>query len=118
MNEKLQYAVKQVSSAADKAAKGAGRLAKKGKEALDCKTLQKELERAQRLLGAAAYEALRAGLPVEEEPAAKKYVREIERLSAELAQLRPTEDTVICKKCGARVREDAMFCSGCGAKLG
>ncbi|MDO5603087.1 MAG: hypothetical protein Q4G07_10000, partial [Oscillospiraceae bacterium] len=76
MNEKFQYAVKQVSAAANKAAKGAGRLAKKGQEALDQRALQKELEQAQRLLGCAAYEALQVGRPLEG-PAVEKYIKEI-----------------------------------------
>lgn len=119
MSINFENAFKQFSGVAEKAARGAGKLAQKGKETLDYKAVERELAAQQRQLGALAYESLRKGEALQPEEA-EKYIKKINRLKNDLEELRPqsASSTVVCKKCGACVREGAMFCSSCGAKLG
>ena len=118
MNEKLQSAMNKMSVFAGKAADEAGKLAQKGKDAIDCKSIEYEIEKAQCRLGMLAYETLKKGETLDREAAAEM-LNAIDELNAKLQNIRQApKNAVTCKKCGARVRGDAMFCSSCGAKLG
>ncbi len=118
---KLQEAA---SSLAQKAVKGVNYVAQKGKETYSRFTLENELSRAQRQLGAYYYNQVKMG--ADHESAVAECIARIDGILDELNALEDDGEEVVpvsepeesvCPTCGAPLAENAMFCSQCGAKL-
>lgn len=116
---KLFHATKQV---ADEACHGANILANKGKQKIDQLSLENELGKAQRQLGALVYSLAKSG--EQNDALVQQYIDVVAAIEEELAALtaeKPVADTKIhvanvCPNCGNEVAEDALFCSGCGTR--
>lgn len=107
-------------TAAEKAVDLTGALVERGREKLDRISLENELAKAQRQLGALVYSLKKAG---EENPAlVDRYIQDIAELEKKLNEKEAAEAerycVSICPACGAQVGEDAGFCAHCGVKLG
>ncbi|WP_243165999.1 zinc ribbon domain-containing protein [Anaerofilum hominis] len=104
---------------ANKAVDTAENLAARGRDKLDRMSLENELAKAQRQLGALVYSLRKSG---EENPGLVDHYIEIiagveEKLNEHEAAQAERYCVSICPECGAEVAEDAGFCSHCGAKL-
>lgn len=117
---KLQEAA---SDLASKAVKGVNYVAQKGKEKYNRFTLENDLSKAQRQLGAYYYNQVKMG--AEHESAMTECIAKIDSILDQLNSLdedaQPADETVseekTCPVCGATVEKDAVFCSKCGTKL-
>ncbi|MDD3429038.1 MAG: zinc ribbon domain-containing protein [Oscillospiraceae bacterium] len=113
---KLLSATKQV---ADEACHGANILANKGKKKIDQLSLENELGKAQRQLGALVYSLAKSG--EQNEALVQQYIDIVAAIEEELNALTEkapadVKVTNVCPSCGKEVAEGAMFCSGCGAR--
>ena len=104
---------------ANRAVDAAGDLVDKGKEKLDRVSLENQLAKAQRQLGALVYSLKKSGETNDE--LVEHYISVIAdveaRMNAQEAASAEKYCVSICPQCGAQVEEDAGFCSRCGAKL-
>jgi len=104
---------------AGKAAEAATNLAAKGKDKLDRMSLENELAKAQRQLGALVYSLKKSGEDNDE--LVGHYIAVIEGIEKKLNEHEAEQAdrccVSICPKCGAEVAEDAKFCPHCGAAL-
>ncbi len=109
---------------AQKAVQGVNYVAQKGKETYDRLSLENELNKTQRQLGAYYYNQVRMGADHEsamaESIARIDYLLEqLNALDGEAVDAEPVveEKGAFCTVCGAEHGSDAMFCAKCGAKL-
>ena len=100
-------------------AKLAGDLMEKGKNKANQISLENDLAKAQRQLGAFVYTCKKNG--VEDEEQLAKYCAKITEIEEQLnfykSEGMSDEVTAICPECGAEVRDNALFCMRCGTKL-
>ena len=119
---KLQEAA---SSLAQKAVQGVNFVARKGKATYDRFTLENELSKAQRQLGAYYYNQVKMG--VDHESAVAECIAKIDSILDRLNEMEDDGDAAaetpeteccegVCPECGAPMAENALFCSQCGAK--
>ena len=118
-NKTLDQITDVMRDAANKAADVASNLATKGKEKIDRMSLENELAKAQRQLGALVYSLKKSG---EENPElVDHYIDVIAGVEAKLNENEATQAETycvsVCPDCGTEVADDAGFCSHCGAKL-
>lgn len=103
----------------NRAADTANELVDLGKDKLDRVSLENQLAKSQRQLGALVYSLKKSGETNDE--LVDHYVRQIAeveaRLNAQEAANAEKYCVSICPDCGVEVAEDAGFCSRCGAKL-
>lgn len=116
---KLQQAA---ADLAHKAADGVQYVAHKGRQAYDRLSLENELGKAQRQLGAYYYNQVRLG--ADHTSAMSECIARIDGILEKLAALeedaKPADCAAAepsCPACGAKVDEGAVFCSKCGEKL-
>ena len=118
-NKTLDQFTDAMRDAANKAADVASNLAMKGKEKIDRMSLENELAKAQRQLGALVYSLKKSG---EENPElVDHYIDVIAGVEAKLNENEATQAekycVSVCPQCGTEVADDAGFCPHCGAKL-
>lgn len=105
---------------ANRAMDTAGELVDKGKDKLDKVSLENQLAKAQRQLGALVYSLHKSGETNEE--LVNHYISMIADVEAKLNAKEAAEAekycVAICPECGAEVGQGAEFCAHCGAKLG
>lgn len=115
MDDILQKGAKVAGSTA----KLAGDLVEKGKVKVSQLSIENELAKAQRQLGAFVYTCKKNG--VEDEQQLAEYCAKItdieEQLNFYKTEGMSDEVVAICPECGAEVRENALFCVRCGTKL-
>ena len=104
----------------DTTAKTATDIAKKGKDKATVISLENELAKAQRQLGAYVYTSRKTG--IEDHDQMMQYIGRIADIEIQLngykvEDITKVEITPICPSCGAEVKEDAVFCEKCGAKV-
>ena len=114
---------------ADKVAKVTGEYIDKGKDKLNELSLENELSKAQKQLGALVYALHKNGESNDE--LVKQYIEEIEKIEKQLEEVKAEdkddEDTVVididpddvkevkyCPNCGKDVDDDDAFCKHCG----
>ena len=113
---------------ADKVAKKTGEYIDKGKEKFNELSLENELSKAQKQLGALVYALHKSGESNDE--LVNQYIEEIAKIEAQLEAVRAEEEeegTVVididpedvkevkfCPTCGKNVDEDDAFCKYCG----
>ena len=113
------------SEVAGKMVDATGELVEKGKKQGDILSLENQLAKAQRQLGALVYTMNRSGA---ENPALmQRYMEEIDSIQRQLDACKndvlysegPVETSAVrlCVQCGRPVADDAVFCPACGAKL-
>ena len=113
------------SEVAGKMVDATGELVEKGKKQVDILSLENQLAKAQRQLGALVYTMNRSGA---ENPALmQRYMEEIDSIQRQLDACKndvlysegPVETSAVrlCAQCGRPVADDAVFCPACGAKL-
>lgn len=104
---------------ANRAMDTAGDLVDKGKTQLDRVSLENQLAKAQRQLGALVYSLKKSGETNDD--LVNHYMDVIADVESKLnekeAQTAEKYCVSICPSCGAQVSDDAGFCSHCGAKL-
>lgn len=106
---------------ANKAVQGVNYVAQKGKATYDRLTLENELNKAQRQLGAYYYNQVRMG--ANQSSAMAECIARIDDILDELNEMESgaaaaeSSKGVVCPVCGEKPAPDAMFCSRCGAKL-
>lgn len=110
---------------ADKVAKVTGEYIDKGKEKISELSLENELGKAHKQLGALVYALHKSGESNEE--LVSQYIEDIERIEAQLEELRnekaeegqPITPEVVnfCSNCGAEAAADDSFCKNCGNPL-
>lgn len=120
MNNILDDILKTGAKVVDTTAKAASDIAKKGKAKATVISLQNDLAKAQRQLGAYVYTSRKNG--VEDHDQLMQYIGRIADIEVQLnyykaEEMNDVEITPICPECGAEVAEDAMFCNRCGAKV-
>ena len=103
----------------------AGKMVDATGELVDILSLENQLAKAQRQLGALVYTMNRSGA---ENPALmQRYMEEIDSIQRQLDACKndvlysegPVETSAVrlCVQCGRPVADDAVFCPACGAKL-
>lgn len=112
---------------ADKVAKVTGEYIDKGKEKLNELSLENELGKAHKQLGALVYALYKSGESNEE--LVKQYIDEIAKIEKQLEEVREeeSEDIVVeiveaevvkyCRNCGKNVEADDAFCKNCGTAV-
>ena len=115
---------------ADKVVKVTGEYIDKGKEKINELSLENELSKAQKQLGALVYELHKSGETNEE--LVKQYIDEIAKIEKQLEEVRNEngeENVVIdiepedikevkyCRNCGTDVDSDDAFCKNCGTAV-
>ena len=108
---------------AQKAVQGVNFVAQKGKATFDRLSLETELSKAQRQLGAYYYNQVRMGS--EQGSAMAECIAKIDSIleslneldGADAANVEVQEKGGVCTVCGAEHAPGAMFCSQCGTKL-
>lgn len=108
---------------ADKVAKVTGEYIDKGKEKINELSLENELGKAQKQLGALVYALHKSG--EENDELVKQYIEDIAKIEAQLEEAREeeAEETVtpevvkFCSKCGREAGADDAFCKNCGNNL-
>lgn len=109
---------------ADKVAKVTGEYIDKGKEKLNEISLENELGKAHKQLGALVYALHKSGESNEE--LVNQYIEEIAKIEKQLEEVRAEdkEDTAeavdaevvkFCQNCGKNVDIEDAFCKNCGA---
>ena len=111
---------------AQKAVQGVNYVAQKGRETYDRLSLENELNKAQRRLGAYYYNQVRMGADHEVVMAecvsrSDDLLEQLNALDGEPVEPVGEEQTgekgPYCAECGAVHDSDAVFCAQCGAKL-
>ena len=108
---------------ADKVAKVTGEYIDKGKEKINELSLENELGKAQKQLGALVNALHKSG--EENDELVKQYIEDIAKIEAQLEEAREeeAEETVtpevvkFCSKCGREAGADDAFCKNCGSSL-
>ena len=108
---------------ADKVAKVTGEYIDKGKEKINELSLENELGKAQKQLGALVYALHKSG--EENDELVKQYIEDIAKIEAQLEEARKedAEETVtpevvkFCSKCCREAGADDAFCKNCGNNL-
>ena len=104
---------------ADKVAKLTGEYIDKGKEKINELSLENELGKAQKQLGALVYALHKNGESNEE--LVKQYIEDIAKIEAQLEEVRKEEVTAevvnFCSNCGTQTSAEDAFCKNCGNNL-
>ena len=110
---------------ADKVAKVTGEYIDKGKDKINILTLENELGKAQKQLGALVYALHKSGETNDE--LVSQYIEEVAKVEEKLETARKEEtytaETVtpevinFCKHCGAEAGVEDSFCKNCGNSL-
>lgn len=110
---------------AGKVVDATGELMEKGKKQVDILSLENQLAKAQRQLGALVYSLHRSG--AENPGLMQRYIEEIDNIQRQLDECKndvlysegPVETGAVrlCSQCGHPVADDAIFCPACGGKL-
>lgn len=108
---------------ADKVAKVTGEYIDKGKEKINEISLENELGKAHKQLGALVYALHKSGESNDE--LVKQYIEDIAKIEAQLEEARKDNEEIpaetvtpevvkFCSKCGTELGVDDAFCRGCG----
>ena len=105
---------------ADKVAKVTGEYIDKGKDKLNELSLENELSKAQKQLGALVYALHKTGTSDDELVA--MYIEDIAKIESQLEALRAenAEDAQYakyCTNCGATVDTEDVYCKNCGVSV-
>ena len=104
---------------ADKVAKVTGEYIDKGKDKINELSLENELGKAQKQLGALVYALYKSGESNDE--LVKQYIEDIAKIEAQLEEARRETVTAevvnFCKNCGAQAGAEDSFCKNCGNNL-
>lgn len=110
---------------ADKVAKVTGEYIDKGKDKLNELSLENELGKAQKQLGALVYALYKSG--EENDELVKQYIEDIAKIEEQLEEARKeaAEDVQtinpevvnFCRNCGAEAGVEDAFCKNCGKSL-
>ena len=107
---------------ADKVAKVTGEYIDKGKEKINELSLENELGKAQKQLGALVYALHKSGETNDE--LVNQYIEDIAKIEAQLEEMRKeaepsgtvTPEVVkFCHNCGTEIGSDDAFCRNCGS---
>lgn len=108
---------------ADKVAKVTGEYIDKGKEKINEISLENELGKAQKQLGALVYALHKSGESNDE--LVKQYIEDIAKIEAQLEEARKEDEEIpsepvtpevvkFCSNCGTELGADDAFCRSCG----
>ncbi|MBR2028727.1 MAG: hypothetical protein IKA10_07080 [Oscillospiraceae bacterium] len=106
---------------ADKVAKVTGEYIDKGKEKINEFSLENELGKAQKQLGALVYALHKSGESNDE--LVKQYIEDIAKIEAQLEEVRKEAEEAevevvnFCSNCGAQTGIEDAFCKNCGNNL-
>ena len=108
---------------ADKVAKVTGEYIDKGKDKINELSLENELGKAQKQLGALVYALHKSG--EENDELVKQYIEDIAKIEAQLEEARkeepaqPVTPEVVnfCSNCGSEAGAEDAFCKNCGKSL-
>ena len=108
---------------ADKVAKVTSECIDKGKDKINELSLENDLSKAQKQLGALVYALHKSGQSNDE--LVKQYIEDIEKIEKQLEEARKeqpetvdteaeAEETCFCHNCGAAISTADSFCRNCG----